>query len=143
MTQTYKTDQAGNTAYVGPNGDPYDNKGYYTQTTKFDSDYINNNNDIWAETAGRDPIARDARRYDNWEQMHDGVWWFDTAACWKGGFIGDINGVESTISATATRSSTGPNAAPTPSGWAKFNGDFGATWGNNWWAGATYEGTQP
>lgn len=132
---------ASTTYYFGPNGDPFDNKGYYTQKTKFDGDYINGNNDIWAKQARQDVIARDAERYDEWEQMHDGVVWFDTAACWKGGFIGDINSVESTISATATRSTYGPNSPPTQSITRAFNGDIGETWGNNWWAGATYDTT--
>jgi hypothetical protein len=26
-----------------------------------------------------------------WEKMHDGVVWFDTAACWEGSFIGKAN----------------------------------------------------
>ena len=30
-------------------------------------------------------------RWDEWETMHDGVVWFDTAGCLDGGFIGDIN----------------------------------------------------
>ena len=30
-------------------------------------------------------------RWDEWETMHDGVVWFDTAACLDFGFIGDVN----------------------------------------------------
>ena len=30
-------------------------------------------------------------RWDEWETMHDGVMWFDTAGCLDGGFIGQVN----------------------------------------------------
>ena len=30
-------------------------------------------------------------RWDEWETMHDGVVWFDTAGCLDGGFIGMVN----------------------------------------------------
>ena len=30
-------------------------------------------------------------RWEEWETMHDGVMWFDTAGCLDGGFIGQVN----------------------------------------------------
>lgn len=36
-------------------------------------------------------ITRDATSYDQWEKMHDGVIWYDTAACLTGNYIGKIN----------------------------------------------------
>lgn len=83
--------------------------------------------------------------------MHDGVWWFDTAACWKGGFIGEINSVETSISAIGnTWNAVDANVpGPTTTGttnlaWSLLDGSIGDTWGaGSWWAGANYANTEP
>ena len=83
----YKTgsyEEAGNTVYTNPNGNPKDNVGLYTQTERFYPDYANSANDAADEyfVGYTDPIERDAESYSNWADMHKDVLWFDTAACW-------------------------------------------------------------
>lgn len=78
------------TAYGGPNGNPNDNDGFFTQKQRY-NDYK-----AWADAdaeARKDGniISYDSKRYDNWEKMHDGVIWFDTKACWEGSYIGKAN----------------------------------------------------
>lgn len=50
-------------------------------------------NNVWDDFYALDPIKRDADNYANWEDMHTDVMWFDTAACWAGPFIGNVNSV--------------------------------------------------
>lgn len=38
-------------------------------------------------------ISYDAKKYEEWETMHDGTIYFDTAACEAGKMIGDANKV--------------------------------------------------
>jgi hypothetical protein len=84
----------GTTVYATPNGNPYDNEGYYTQTTKFYGDgYDKEWNDYWDTWYKQNPIERDAEKYSNWEDMHKDVMWFDTAGCWGAPFIGQANSV--------------------------------------------------
>ena len=83
----------GSTVYTNPNGNPKDNIGYYTQPKRFYDDYMEAYNDHWASYYSKTPIERDEDKYDDWEQMHKGVTWFDTAGCWKGPFIGEVNDV--------------------------------------------------
>ena len=97
IQQNWKTEAievGGTTEYVNPNGNPYDNKNYYTQTTKFYEDgYDKEWNDYWDGYYANNPIERDAQKYSDWEDMHKDVMWFDTAGCWEGAFIGAVNSV--------------------------------------------------
>lgn len=79
--------------YANPNGNPYDNKGYYTQTTRaYETGFVDEYNERKEAEEKRNPIERDAILYDNWYDMHSGdIMWFDTAACWAGPFVGDTN----------------------------------------------------
>ena len=43
---------------------------------------------------GNNIISYDAKRYKNWEKMHDGVKWFDTAACWQASQVGLANAAQ-------------------------------------------------
>lgn len=85
--------------------------------------------------------------------MHEDVYWFDTAACFKGKFIGQINDVKIYPNTTVNAQiRVNPNPAPTNTSIptpvnlnsnAALNGkddkgsDFSKYWGN-WWVGATY-----
>jgi len=152
--KTEKYSNRGRDFYVNPNGNPYDNSGYYTQSRKFYDDYMTEYNNYWAEEAAKDPIARDADKWSNWSEMHDGVMWFDTAACFKGKFIGDVNAV--TI-APNTSVNTQLNADPTKSytpvtpandanaalnGLSDSGSAFGTFW-EGWYTGASYAVTTP
>jgi hypothetical protein len=88
----------GGRIYANPNGNPYDNEGYFTQTHRwYDSGYDEDWNEAQKEFYAMDPIERDAELYDQWYEMHSGtVMWFDTAACWKGKFIGDTTDIQIT-----------------------------------------------
>jgi hypothetical protein len=83
----------GVTTYTNPNGNPYDNQGYYKQSTKFYNDYMDHYNTYWDEEFAKDPIEKSQDKYSMWEDMHKDVMWFDTAACWNGNFIGQVNSV--------------------------------------------------
>ncbi len=102
MTTSYE--EGGITKYTDPNGNPYDNDGYYTQKLsayEYGLDEVYNEN--MAAEHSKNPIERDAEKYDNWYDMHSGgILWFDTAACWKGPFVGDTN------SPVITAKSVGP-----------------------------------
>ena len=80
-TMSYEND---GTKYNNPNGNPYDNEGYYTQSLdayEFGLDDLYNEKS--AEEYARNPIEADAEKYDKWYDMHSGmIMWFDTAACW-------------------------------------------------------------
>ena len=123
--KTTKVENKGLTEWYSPNGDPYDNKGYFTQQTKFYDDYQNHYNQFWKDSAARDPIASDEIEYEQWEEMHTDIIWFDTAACWKSPFIGDINKV--TITPKANFLATDPskpviNVTPAPTANPSLNG---------------------
>ena len=82
--------------------------------------------------------------------MHKDVLWFDTAACWKGGFIGQANkvtivpdaSVNAQLASDPTKTYTTPTAVTGAS--SAYNGKgpdgaaFGTTWGG-WYIGAAYE----
>ena len=78
-------------AWTNANGDPYDNNYYFTQTQRAKGEEV--------QTADRDSrlganrISWSQKRYDNWNTMHDGTIWFDTAGCLAGAKIGDVNAV--------------------------------------------------
>lgn len=36
-------------------------------------------------------LTVDAEKYNQWFTMHDNTIWFDTSACFRGSFFGDIN----------------------------------------------------
>jgi Txe/YoeB family toxin of Txe-Axe toxin-antitoxin module len=79
------------TRYAGPNGSPYDNSGLFTQKQRY------NDFQAWLDAdaqmqLGINNIVRDSKKYDNWEKMHNGVIWYDTAGCW-GKHIGAANSV--------------------------------------------------
>ena len=148
-TGSYK--DLGVTKWTNPNGDPFDNKGYFTQKQRFYDDYQNTFNKYWAEAAARNPIERDALRYEQWVEMHTDVIWFDTAACWKDSFIGDVN--LATISPTAPFLATDPTKTyatvnPASDYLPSYNGKdldgntFGARW-NGWFTGAQYSTVSP
>lgn len=76
--------------------------------------------------------------------MHGDILWFDTAACWYGDFIGNINSV--VIKSRTHQLSTDPNKAyvtepPASDANASLDGvdetgaAFGKYWGG-WYAGA-------
>ena len=81
------------TVWTNPNGNPKDNVGYYTQTRKFYDEYKDHWNQYWDEHYAKDPIQEDEDKWNNWAEMHEDVLWFDTAACWAGPFIGQVNSV--------------------------------------------------
>ena len=78
-------------AWTNANGDPYDNVYYFTQTQRAKGEEV--------QTADRDSrlganrISWSQKQYDNWNTMHDGTIWFDTAGCLAGAKIGDVNAV--------------------------------------------------
>lgn len=80
-TMSYENER---TIYASPNGNPYDNDGYYTQETRaYEEDYVEYYNDRVTESQKLNPIEKDEVKYDNWYDMHSGdIMWFDTAACW-------------------------------------------------------------
>lgn len=142
------------TKYANPNGSPKDNVGYYTQTRKFYDEWKDSYNSSWDEFYAKNPIERDADRYSDWADMHEGVQWFDTAACWAGPFIGDVNSVTISVdSSSNTQYDKQPigKTYPTENTSASipaFNGvndsgsPFGVTWGT-WYTGAKYSITAP
>jgi len=77
--------------------------------------------------------------------MHSGtVMWFDTAACWKGKFIGQTNditinpsrGINTQLPTDPTKTyTTGTQATDASS---SYDGDVGRTVGG-WYAGANYD----
>ena len=152
INMKWKTDSYQNidtTVWVNPNGNPKDDKGYYTQNLKFYEDYKKFYNEQWDSYYNKDPVARDAVAYSNWAEMHEDVLWFDTAACWKGRFIGDVNRVlikpDSTTNTQSNKDPnktyTTPNAASNAN--AALNGKsedtaFGTFW-NGWYTGANYD----
>ena len=46
-------------------------------------------------------LSWSSKKYDQWETMHDGVLWFDTAGCLSGSKIGDVNAA--VVSSTSPR----------------------------------------
>ena len=84
-------EDSGKKIWTNPNGNPKDNKGYYTPKKKFYNEFMNKYNSYWARYYAKNPIQRDTDQYNNWAEMRDGVNWFDTAACWKSEFIGAVN----------------------------------------------------
>ena len=87
-------DTTGTVTYTGPNGSPFDNSGKFTQTQRYDSykAWVDN---AAAQSTGANRIAWDAAQYEDWEKMHDGAIWFDTAGCkmLTGPHIGQANTV--------------------------------------------------
>jgi hypothetical protein len=152
--KTSSYEDTGVTIYKNPNGNPKDNKGFYTQQEKFYSEYSDAWNAAYDEFYAKDPIAIDADKYSDWEEMHsDGVVWFDTAGCWKGKFIGQVNDFSVTADVSTnpmlasdptktytSNPATDANAslnAPSDDGSA-----FGTMW-KGWYAGANYATTSP
>ena len=80
------------TRNVGPNGSQYDNSGKFTQKQRYNEYKAWKDADAAAQV-GALKIAYDAKQYDDWEKMHDGAIWFDTAACAVGDHIGNANKV--------------------------------------------------
>ena len=84
--------------------------------------------------------------------MHKNVQWFDTAACWKGSFIGEANKVVITPDTTTniqyardfTKTYPTPTAAsdadPSLNGTKEDGAAFGDFWGG-WYVGAKYDDT--
>lgn len=69
---------------------------YFKQTDRYDAwrTKVQADYNVWHDAGGKITsgiITRDATSYDQWEKMHDGVIWYDTAACLTGNFIGQIN----------------------------------------------------
>jgi hypothetical protein len=72
--------------YTNANGSPYADPMYFKQSEKYDKyrSKVNEYFNVWHDDTGavNDGIfTRDKNRYNEWEKMHDGVIWFDTAAC--------------------------------------------------------------
>lgn len=89
--QSQGTDGTGGSSYK------WDNEYYFTQKQRLDGEaYEQTKRQNYEDAA---IIDWSAKRYSNWETMHDGVIWFDTAGCLNGRKIGDVNAV----SVTATR----------------------------------------
>ena len=151
-TGSYK--DAGNNVWVSPNGNPKDNKGFYTQKKKFYNSYKNFANDKWDKLFADNPIQRDSKTYNDWAEMHKDILWFDTAACWKHSYIGQANKVTITPDTTfntqydsdPTKTYQTVTAAATanPSLDAtNFEGNtFGTFWAG-WYAGAQYSNQAP
>jgi hypothetical protein len=156
ISKNWKTDSysdSGTTVYTNPNGNPKDNQGYYTQDRKFYNDYMDEYNNYWADYYSKSPIDRDADEYSNWADMHKDVMWFDTAACWKGKYIGQVNDVVITPDLgtnpqyetdlrnppTIPNAATDANAALNGKGEA---GAFGQAWAG-WYTGANYSNQSP
>ena len=91
--KTGSYNDSGTTVYTNPNGNPKDNIGYYEPERRFYNDWSDKYNQLWDDHFEDNKIDQDATQYSNWADMHEGVQWFDTAACWKGKFIGDVNSV--------------------------------------------------
>ena len=160
IQQDWKTgsySELGVTKYTNPNGSPYDRERYYTQTRKFYDDYMDEYNGFWDTYYSKSPIERDSDAYSNWADMHKDVMWFDTAACWKGKFIGQVNDVviapdtagtkaQYTTNLLAPNSVTTPTAAadanPALNGQNESGSAFGDTWGG-WYIGANYSNQSP
>jgi len=89
----------GVTVWTNPLGNPYDNAGYFTQKEKFfenrnGQNYAEAWNSYWRTYHELNPIEADLRQYSWWEMMHQDVTWFDTAGCFKGKFVGEVNNVK-------------------------------------------------
>lgn len=142
-TMSYENGQR---VFANPNGNPYDNEGYYTQTHRwYDSGYDEEWNEAQKESYAMDPIERDAELYDQWYEMHSGmVMWFDTAACWKGKFIGDTTditirsdqNINSQRATDPTKTYTSGTRATDAS--SSYDGSVG-TFKDGWYAGANYD----
>mmetsp|Transcript_5951 Transcript_5951/g.8059 ORF Transcript_5951/g.8059 Transcript_5951/m.8059 type:complete len:102 (-) Transcript_5951:679-984(-) len=83
--------------------------------------------------------------------MHQDVLWFDTAACWTGRFIGNINTVvikantqQYTIDPTKTYTRVEPAADANSGldGTDQTNAAFGKSWAS-WYAGTNYSVDSP
>ena len=157
INQNWKTgsySDTGNTVFTNPNGNPKDNDGYYVQDRKFYNDYMDKYNNFWDEYYAKSPIDRDAEAYDNWADMHEGVQWFDTAACFKGAFIGQVNSVviapDATLNPQYETDLRNPPTLPTAPSDAnsalnapnESGSPFGTFWGG-WYIGANYSNQSP
>lgn len=153
--KTGSYDDAGNTVYTNPNGNPKDDEGYYTPERRFYDDWSNKYNEIWDDHFKDNKIEQDAEQYSNWADMHEGVQWFDTAACWKGKFIGDVNSVvitpdtsvnqqfETDLRNPPTLPTAASDADPSVNARADAAGNtFGTFWGG-WYTGANYSNQSP
>ena len=141
------------TVWTNPNGNPKDNQGYYTQDRKFYNDYMDHANDMWDKFYAMDPIQQDAEKWSNWEEMHENVWWFDTAGCWSGNFIGAVNSVVIAPDASTNaqlafdptktyNTQTATDASPALNAPSDSGSAFGTNWGG-WYIGAQYSTASP
>lgn len=152
--KTGSYEEAGTTIWTNPNGNPKDNKGYYKQSRKFYDSYKNKYNNEWDKYYGKNPIQRDADFYNWWADMHEGVMWFDTAACWNGKWIGQVNEVvikpdasvnqqlEKNPTVTYPAVSTATDVDPSLDGKNQKGQTFGTFW-EGWYTGATYSRGSP
>lgn len=140
------------TIWTNPNGNPKHSASetsFYTQERKFYDAEKNYYNSMATDYYLKDPIARDAESYSNWAEMHMDVWWFDTAGCHKGSFIGEANSVvispdnsvnkQYATDPTNTPQQSTPTSTASPS--ANFPGESGAafsTFRGGWYIGANY-----
>ena len=77
--------------YDNANDNIYDGALYFTQEQRWDESFA-----LAQAEAKKDGgiIEWTAKRYEDWETMHDpNVMWFDTAACLDGGHIGNVNAI--------------------------------------------------
>lgn len=154
--KTGKYEELGTTKWTNPNGnpkDPKDGSGYYTQNSKFYDSYMTEMNKMWDDYYVMSPIERDADNYAKWEEMHTDVVWFDTAACWAGPFIGNVNSVVISPDASVnkqyavdplnnTAATPASDANPALNGFNDEGSTFGDFWGG-WYTGANYATTSP
>lgn len=108
---------------------------------------------MWDEFYAKNPVQRDADNWNNWAEMHEGVNWFDTAACWSGPFIGAVNSVVITPDASTNpqfnfdpsktyNDTPASDANPALNGINDSGSAFGTTWGG-WYIGAEYSKGSP
>ena len=153
--KTGSYEDSGTTVFTNPNGNPKDNEGYYREKQLFYTEYADKYNEIWDDYYAQSPIDHDAEAYSNWAEMHEGVMWFDTAACWKGNFIGQVNevviapdtSVNTQFETDVRNPPTIPNAAsdanPALNAPKTVGGTpFGNFW-EGWYTGANYSNQSP
>lgn len=69
------------------NGNPLDNSYYFTQVQRMQGeDEQTKDRDLYQKR-----IEWSSKQYEEWNTMHDGTIWFDTAGCLKGQKIGEVN----------------------------------------------------
>ena len=77
---------------MNANDDHQDNTGFFTQTQRYNAWNDYQQNELVVCAAGGE-IACDNRFYDNWQELHEDIIFYDTVPCMRGPFIGQANAV--------------------------------------------------